>query len=259
MNRICKNCSTHFKGNFCPQCGQKLTTERFTFKHIFSEVIHAFTHADKGFLSLLKKMIYMPGTIAYEYIVEGKRKKYFNLFTFFVLITTISAFVESKELALKEVLFNERNDYGYIFNLYTKGLLLVTIPVLAFLLWFIYQPKTKLLYSEYTVFAMILMCLKAMLDIAAGFINYTGTKLSDRSVDVDDHLIFALLLVVIIGFASYQFHKNAGVKTGVRPLLAGLIFTLLQAGIYIFIVWAVFNGFQGIGIIDLFGFRFGGR
>jgi Protein of unknown function (DUF3667) len=257
MNRICKNCSTHFKGNFCPQCGQKFQTERFTFKHIFSEVIHAFTHADKGFVSLFKKMMYMPGTIAYEYIVEGKRKKYFNLFTFFVLITTISAFIESKELALKEVLFNERNDYGYIFNLYTKGLLFFTVPVLAFLLWLIYQPKTKLLYSEYTVFAMILMCLKAMFDTAAGIINYTSTKLSGKPVDVDDHLIFALLLVLIMGAATYWFHKKTGIKSWFRGLLTGLTFTLLQVGIYVFIVWAVFNGFQGIGIIDLFGFRFG--
>lgn len=199
----------------------------------------------------------MPGIIAYEYIVEGKRKKYFNLFTFFVLITTISAFIESKDLELKEVLFNERNDYGYIFNLYTKALLLITIPFLAFLIWLIYKPKTKLLYSEYTVFAMILMSIKAMFDIAAGIINYTGTKLSGKSVDVDDHLIFALLMVLVMGTIIYEFHKKAGIKNRFRALLAGIVFVFLQVGIFIFIVWGYFNNFQGIGIINFFGFRFG--
>jgi Protein of unknown function (DUF3667) len=258
MNRVCKNCNIHFKGNFCPQCGQKAHTERFTFKHIFSEGIHAFTHADKGFFTLLKKMMYIPATVAYEFIVEGKRKKYFNLFTFFVLITTISAFVVGRELALKEELFNEKNEYGHAFNLYSKLLLIITIPLLAFFVWLIYQPKTKLLYSEYTVFAMVLMTLKAITDIITDACDYSVTRVFKAYFDTDSHIIYALVLATIAGGTSYFFHKKTGLSSLMRAVLTGLMFVMLQGGLTIFIVWAVFNRFGGVGVLEVFGIRIGG-
>lgn len=76
------------QGNFCSNCGQKAETHRITFKHVIHELIHAFTHTDKGFFLLIKSLITKPGIVAKEYL-EGKRKKYFNPLSFLVITAAL--------------------------------------------------------------------------------------------------------------------------------------------------------------------------
>lgn len=89
---LCLNCRTALDHgeNFCPACGQNAKTHRISLKHFFHEVFHAVTHADKGIFHLLTCLAVRPGTTAREYL-EGRRKTYFNPFTFFLL--AIGAFV----------------------------------------------------------------------------------------------------------------------------------------------------------------------
>ncbi len=86
----CLNCGTLLTAddNFCPNCGQRTDSHRITLKHIFHEFFHTFTHADIGFLGLIADLAVKPGIVAREYIA-GKRKKYFNPFTFFVLCLSL--------------------------------------------------------------------------------------------------------------------------------------------------------------------------
>ena len=89
----CLNCEHELtaEDRFCPRCGQKAHTHRLTLVHFFHEFFHAFTHTDKGILHLLKSLALRPGTVAREYMA-GKRKKYFNPFTFFLIIMGIFVF-----------------------------------------------------------------------------------------------------------------------------------------------------------------------
>lgn len=89
---LCKNCAAVVETKFCPECGQKTDFHRISIGHLVHDVIHAVTHADKGFLLLVKKLLIHPGTIAREY-VEGKRKKYFNPLTFLVISSAIMAYL----------------------------------------------------------------------------------------------------------------------------------------------------------------------
>ncbi|HRD56577.1 MAG TPA: hypothetical protein PK504_00945 [Ferruginibacter sp.] len=70
-NHICQNCNNEFNGEFCNQCGQKIV-HRITMPHLWHDLIHAFTHADKGFFHLLIALFKKPGAVAREYILEGK-------------------------------------------------------------------------------------------------------------------------------------------------------------------------------------------
>ncbi len=83
----CLNCerALYSSENFCQQCGQRTHTHRFTPAHFAHEVFHAFTHTDKGIFHLLKSLALRPGTTAREYIL-GKRVKYFNPFSFFLIL-----------------------------------------------------------------------------------------------------------------------------------------------------------------------------
>jgi hypothetical protein len=88
---ICANCEGSFDSTFCPTCGQKADIHRITVSTVFHDFIHAFTHADKGFLLLVKKLITQPGIVGREY-VAGKRKKYFNPLSFLVITSAIHAY-----------------------------------------------------------------------------------------------------------------------------------------------------------------------
>lgn len=97
MNSLsaCKNCGHNFKGKFCNECGQKADIHRFTVKHILHDFFHAFTHVDSGILYLIKELFLRPGDTVREYL-EGKRKKYFNPFQYFVLATAVVVFLTIK-------------------------------------------------------------------------------------------------------------------------------------------------------------------
>jgi hypothetical protein len=249
----CKNCNNHYNANFCNQCGQKQTVGSFTFKNIITEAFHAFTHADKSILSLLKKLLTNPGKVAYEYIVECKRKKYFNLFTFFVMITAVAAFFGSKDLAIKESVFHDNNEYGQIFNLYSKLLTLANIPVLALFLWLINFNKKGLRYSEYTVFAMILLSVTSIIDIAGSCINIFITKVFKLYFILDENILYAVFLILFIGYANFSFHKKMYKAPWLKSLLSGLAFSVVQAFIAIFTIWAFIRNFNGLGNFSIYG------
>ena len=67
--------------------------QRITMAHLGHDMVHAFTHTDKGFFHLLLKLFVKPGVVAREYIAEGKRKRYFTPFQYLIIIGTIAAFV----------------------------------------------------------------------------------------------------------------------------------------------------------------------
>lgn len=166
--------------------------------------------------------------------------------------------MESKDLALKEKLFDLENHYDYLFNLYSKIFLLVTIPVLALFIWLVNSSKSKLLYSEYTVFAMVLMALKAMLDIVITIVNYTGTLMTRTPVSLEDHWWYAVVQMLIMGIVAYRFHKKRGYSDKLRGFFSGVSFLIVQTGVILFIVWSAFQQFRGLGILEIYGFRISG-
>jgi Protein of unknown function (DUF3667) len=254
---LCKNCEAAVAGKYCSNCGQSVHVPRFTFKHIFEEAFHAFTHADKSFPAFVKQLFINPGKVAYEYIVARKRKKYYNPFTFFLLISAINAFVVGEDINLKDRLFNTNNTYGHLFNVYNKLLELAVIPVVAFFIWLINLKKPRLTYSEYTVFAMIMISLLSMVDTVAYTINYACTALLHRYVSVEDNIWYLLLMVVYIAYASYGFHVRMHKNNWVKNILAGLVFALVTFAVQLFIIYAFINDFQGLGKFSMWGVRFG--
>ncbi len=90
----CLNCRLILKeeDNYCNRCGQSSATHRFNFGHILHEFFHAFTHTDKTVFGLVAGLLFRPGILVGEYL-DGKRKKYFNPFTFLLLVAAFSIVV----------------------------------------------------------------------------------------------------------------------------------------------------------------------
>jgi Protein of unknown function (DUF3667) len=258
MEHICKNCGAPFTGNYCNGCGQKSGVPVFTFSHIAEEAFHAFTHADKSFLVMVKKLFRSPGKVAYEYIVEGKRKKYFNPFNFFLIITAVAAFMESRQLAIEEKIFHANNEYGLLFNVYNKAMSLATIPVIALMIWLVHYKKPRLRYSEYTVFTMMLFSISSIIQVIVKAVNYCTVYFFHMYRGLDEYILYPILLAVIIAFADYHFHKQLKRGSWLQSILVGLLFCLVLLGIEVFVVWAFLRHFDGLGIFTLYGIRISG-
>lgn len=151
MRITCKNCRTPFTGNFCPHCGQRSDTHRFTAKHLIHELVHAVTHADTSFFGFLKAMLTHPGQTVKSYL-EGQRKRYFNPFTAFILLIGLQILVlglvkhpvrigasadELRAVRIEEFIHH---------NL--KLLFVALLPMLSFLTWLFYRRYN---YAEHFV------------------------------------------------------------------------------------------------------------
>jgi hypothetical protein len=90
----CSNCNNIFEGEFCNVCGQKIA-HRYTVNHVVHELVHVFTHADKGIFSFAWQLLYKPGYIAND-LIEGRRKRYFNLFQYLIIVLGIVTFLINK-------------------------------------------------------------------------------------------------------------------------------------------------------------------
>lgn len=86
----CLNCDTEFEGNFCPECGQRADTGRFTVRFIFENLLKAILSNDGGVWITLKSLFTKPGQMMVD-IINGKRKSYFSPFP--MLFLTLSLYV----------------------------------------------------------------------------------------------------------------------------------------------------------------------
>ena len=84
----CLNCGSEFKGNFCPECGQRAETRRFTLKFIFGNLLVAVLGRDGGIAYTLKNLFSRPGKMIVE-ILDGKRRKYVSPFPMLFLALTV--------------------------------------------------------------------------------------------------------------------------------------------------------------------------
>lgn len=103
----CLNCGIEFEGNFCPECGQKADTSRFTMKFIFQNLFTAILSNDGGVWFSLKNLFTRPGATIVE-ILAGKRKRYFSPFPMLFLALTVYILLFS--------LTGSRNSYKEIEN-----------------------------------------------------------------------------------------------------------------------------------------------
>lgn len=151
----CLNCQTPLlsQQKFCPECGQKTDTHRLITGHIWHDLVHAFTHADKGFLHVIKELAVNPGRVARDY-VNGHRKKYFNPFNFLILVVGVASFVL---ISTGFVSFGTNpkippNPVSSFFGKHVNFIILLNVPVLS--LWNLLMfRKSKTNFAENLVLA----------------------------------------------------------------------------------------------------------
>jgi hypothetical protein len=132
--------------------------------------VHAFTHADKSIFSLVRDLAIRPGVVASEYIA-GKRKKYFNPFSFFLILmglfvlsnlyfnpkskvwTPDSAVLSSipTETGKKQYMLMSSRAYNMSVFLNKNGniLAMIAVPFIALIGWLCYRRSSDYNYAEF--------------------------------------------------------------------------------------------------------------
>ena len=239
----CKNCGATLTGKFCQNCGQSANIHKITIQHLLHEFFHALTHADKGFLFLVKELATRPGYVALEYL-EGKRKKYFNPLSFLVIASAIwalvvlkSGYFESMGSSQTRGTYKIPEQFAWYFSESMRIIiqhgkiitLIITAPLLGFLSWMFFR-KQKNTFAENMVLNAFLVGqvhLGMVLVFIPAFLIFGHAKMNNN--------IYQLVFLIYLMIAYQQFFKNHVVVT--------ILKTILILFLFIVFFWLLIFGF----------------
>ncbi|MDB5224056.1 MAG: hypothetical protein JWN83_2723 [Chitinophagaceae bacterium] len=151
---ICKNCNAPVTGVYCSKCGQKASTSRFTFTSLIHEIVHSFTHIERGFLYTSIQLFIHPGRVINGYLT-GKRVNYhkpFGLYFIWVAIFLLvdnflkkqAGYVNGNDLSPDAVLYEP---FTKVFPYYEHYLAIIILPLIVISPLVSYQLVLKRLKS----------------------------------------------------------------------------------------------------------------
>ena len=267
----CLNCDTALKpaDNFCANCGQLTNTHpRITMHHINHEVVHAFTHADKGLFYLIKELFTRPGNAIKEYLA-GRHKKYFSPFTFFFLVLGIyvlsnsffkpfdKSFSISKGKPATEKVYpkwattekgrkkwdgiQERQiKMAHFMNTKTNIVLCISTPFIALMMFLMF--RRRLFYAEQLV---VMTFVNSVLNLFSIFLFTPLTSLLPARWE---QLLVMVMILTHVVYMSIVYHKVLNLPATARgyfKCVGGVIIAIVSWVAFWFMVIAlyIFLGF----------------
>ncbi|WP_420150075.1 DUF3667 domain-containing protein [Spirosoma sp.] len=252
----CPNCSADLESHFlhCPACGQTTDLPRFRIRDILDEFAQAIFSVDRGVLFLIRNLATQPGVTAREYVLEKKRRKYFNPFSFLLLILGLNLSVnvlikpytaafssrtatgQSKRpnIPPDQLRYVERRHQATVFieeNINVVGL--AAIPLFAFIFWLCFR-RSDINYAEHLVaqvfFSSFFSLFSIVLTLTLGLALKPYLPFLNRTL-----LLFQL---VYLSVAYYQFLNYSSpvnyLKTSAATVLA-LISWIVVSGSAVFL------------------------
>jgi hypothetical protein len=242
----CKNCDAATQGKFCSSCGQQIDTHRITIPHLSHELIHALTHADKGFLLLLKDLVTKPGIVARQY-VEGKRKKYFNPLSFIVITTALSALISFKAGYFEALTYQQskrqpplpyyRESMEFMVG-HGKVLGLVLIlPLLAFFAWIFFKRSWFNFAESFVLHCFVI----GETNILRVLVFIPAFLLAPHAIGIND-AVFSVVFQVYLIIAYKQFYQGNILLVIVKSLLIRILFIIF----YWLLIWSFVAATHGL-------------
>lgn len=227
MNIKCLNCGATIQENFCPNCGQKREVQKVSWKFLFKEIIHFFTHVEKAFIRSILKMWSNPGLFVKTYL-EGQRKDKQAPVSF--LVVWAAVFYLTREVLIH--VFHYKMEIINTFSFINEGaamyyfkhvtyLTIVFIPVWAVISWYVGGLFTKINYPEailihfysYSIFFQLL----SLITVLCGLIF----RMNIMSNTINNVYIVAANLNGL--WLNYSIQKAYGVKYKIIRSLAIVI------------------------------------
>lgn len=220
----CKNCGNTFEKNFCNNCGQK-EAHRITVGHLLHDVVHVFTHADKGIFSFIARVVTHPGVMAKEY-VEGKRK-IFNPFQYLILILGFTTFLLAQSSLYEGMMQEYSGKWSNLPAYYRGGMIgtlsyvekysniisFLSLPIYALFSWLLFK-KRPTNYAEHFTIQLFAQSQASTINVLIILAFIIGGSLSFESM-----YITFMLLIVSFTVAYRQFFSISWLKSLWKSLL----------------------------------------
>lgn len=226
----CLNCATEFEGTFCPNCAQRASTQRFTFKHLLTRDFLADTfNFDRGFLHTCKSMFYRPGYAIADYL-RGHRKEYFNFIGFLLILLGIEAIfwemaVNSPAEFMVDVM-NEQLAKSNTFNAVSldvadaetvlrnqKLLFIPAIPLAAIIPYFVFR-RLEYNFLEHCITICFLLAMNTLLGIVT--VGILGVLPISFATYKAIYLPFSFFVIFFDFLVYWQLAKSGNYSTGSR-------------------------------------------
>jgi Protein of unknown function (DUF3667) len=266
----CLNCEKPVseQDSYCPNCGQTIHLHPITAGHLLHDGVHFFLHADKSIFSLVKALAAKTGIVAREFI-EGKRKKYFSPFNFFMIVAGLVVLSMSvfqtfeKENAntqmqlqamaaqitdpVKKTMFlgfMKRQANAMIFiKKYSNIISMVTVPLLA-LIFSLFYLKRKYNYAEHIVANMYST---GFTSLVMAFVIIPISSSGNPYVLITAMIANILFDVIYRGIFYYRFMNRPGAGAIARALGVSLLAQIIiMAATFALLFWYMISGMSGL-------------
>ncbi len=180
---ICMNCEHEGTGKYCSECGQPYQVKRVTVSSILHEVIHLFTHFEKGFGYTLKQLLLHPGVMQRKYLA-GQRSKHQKPFSTFFVCATLSGlaiYLINTPAHAGATTFDEMREhfYRHYFVLFQSAM----IPFYTLVFWLAFQSK-NFNYAESLVLLTYTLSILLLLIIFTNIIDLFPHKFETYFIEI---------------------------------------------------------------------------
>ncbi|MFT3980475.1 MAG: DUF3667 domain-containing protein [Ferruginibacter sp.] len=246
-SHICPNCNNEFTGQFCNNCGQKVT-HRITMRHLVHDFVHAFTHTDKGFFYMMIQLFVRPGTVAREYISEGKRKRYFLPLQYLIIIGAIATIVvtnshfmehtmnsmseltgTAKQYSARQAMFMQKVSQWQ--SKYYNIMIMLQLPFYALAALVVYRKKYKFNYAELLTLQTFVTAQNTLMATLLMLIAFLG-----NSTTIYLNVIIAVIAFIYHIMVYMQFFREYSIVGFLKALLSYLL------GLLFFFIFSVVLG-----------------
>lgn len=255
-NSLCLNCGHALAppGCYCPQCGQA-PAHRLSTAHVGHEIMHVFTHADKGILAFVPLVLLRPGRLVADYLA-GRRKRHFNPFQFLLIMVGVATLL-AKKLGYYDIvgagvqammtarrvpaaMVARVGEYFHALGTYFNVWWLAMLPLHALVTWAVYGRRpTRLNYAESVLLLVVVSCaFQLWLVVALPTVLWVLGRQPGASTAFLQGTV-TLLYLFLIGRQGLQLSWAGAVW---RALLTGLLVAIINYGVNSFAFrWYVFG------------------
>lgn len=245
----CLCCGEMCHSKYCPNCGQKTSTKRLSFKAILDYILYGMFKMNGGFIYTTKELLIHPWVVIRDYI-HGRRTIYMQPFLTLIALCLYMAIFrhilhfESEHFDITELLteldVTTTNQLGNYYIAATNYLMnnsflmyLLVIPPLIFSTRLVYRKENSSRFNitEYTVAGTYMLSLSVIMDI---ILLPTQYFLSQQTcVTLSNLIIIAYFLTIL--WKAFPMKWSKQLWYNIKLLLTSFIFSTIYILILIFL------------------------
>lgn len=212
----CLNCEAALEGAaYCRHCGQKADTRRLSIGDIAHAAVHVLTHADHSAFALVRDLAARPGRVAREY-VEGRRRKYFNPFTFVLVVVGVASVFMAMTRFVDFTMGASPNPVSRFLQSNLNLVILVQLPLLALFQRMLFA-REGLNFAEHLVLSSYASGFRSIFFTLAVLPAWALLRLDYRMTVT----VYLALWLAYFGIACAQFYSGNRWASWLKGVLVG--------------------------------------